>query len=280
MPIREYKPTSPGRRFGSVSDFAELTTRKPEKSLLEPQKKSGGRNASGKIMVRHRGGGNRQHFRRIDFRRNKSDIPAKVATIEYDPNRSSRIALLHYRDGEKRYILAPKGLKVGMEVVSGERVPPEVGNCMPLEHIPAGMPIHNVELRPGAGACMVRSAGASAVISAKEGGQAHITLPSGEIRRVPLACRATIGQVGNVEHSGVQLGKAGRRRHRGFRPTVRGTAQNPVDHPMGGGEGRTSGGRHPVSPTGKLAKGGKTRKRRLPSNKHIVRRRRVKRSRR
>ena len=280
MPIREYKPTTPGRRFGSVSDFTELTTRKPEKSLLESQKKTGGRNASGKITVRHRGGGNRQHYRRIDFRRKKSGIPAKVATIEYDPNRSARIALLHYRDGEKAYILAPKGLKVGMEVVSGESVPPEIGNCMALENIPPGMPIHNIELRPGAGGCMVRSAGASAVISAKEGGQAHITLPSGEIRHVPLQCRATIGQVGNIEHSGIQLGKAGRQRHRGFRPSVRGTAQNPVDHPMGGGEGRTSGGRHPVSPTGKPAKGGKTRKRRLASNKHIIRRRRVKRSRR
>ena len=278
MPIREYKPTSPGRRFGSVSDFAEITTRTPEKSLLEPQKKKSGRNASGKITVRHRGGGNRQHYRRIDFRRSKRDIPAKVATIEYDPNRSARIALLHYRDGEKRYILAPKGLTVGMEVISGDDTPPEVGNCMLLANIPPGMPIHNIELRAGAGACMVRSAGSSAVISAKEGGYAHITLPSGEIRRISLGCRATIGQVGNVEHSGIKLGKAGRRRHMGFRPSVRGTAQNPVDHPMGGGEGRTSGGRHPTSPTGKLAKGGRTRRRRLPSNKHIIRRRRAKRS--
>lgn len=273
MAIKKYKPTSPGRRFATVSDFSEITATKPEKSLLTPLKKTGGRNAHGRITSRRRGGGHKRRYRIIDFRRDKDGVPAKVATIEYDPNRSARIALLHYKDGEKRYILAPRGLEVGAEVISGEQTPPEIGNCMCLKSVPPGMAIHNIELEPGRGAQLVRSAGGSATVSAKEGQYAHVNLPSGEIRRIHLRCRATIGQVGNVEHSSMTLGKAGRARWLGRRPRVRGMAMNPVAHPMGGGEGRAGGGRVPVSPWGKPSKGGKTRKRRKPSNKFVVKRR-------
>jgi len=273
MGIKEYKPVTPGRRQGSVSDFAEITSTEPEKSLLVPLKKTGGRNFHGVITCRHRGGGSKRKYRLIDFKRDKDDIPATVTSIEYDPNRSARIALLTYADGEKRYILAPEGLKVGDKLMSGEKVEPRVGNCMPLKNIPIGLMVHAVELTPGKGAQLARSAGAMAQLSAREGGYALLTLPSGEIRKVREECRATIGQVGNAEHSLISLGKAGRTRWLGRRPKVRGVAQNPVSHPMGGGEGRSSGGRHPCSPTGKPAKGGKTRKKGLPSDKLIVRRR-------
>ena len=278
MGIRYYKPTSPGRRDASVSDYAELTPgAKPEKSLLRPKPKTGGRNHHGKITSRHRGGGHKQRYRVVDFRRDKDGIPAKVASIQYDPNRTARIALLHYVDGEKRYILAPDGLKTNTQVISGPDSPPEVGNCMPLKNIPLGTTIHNVELLPGRGGAMCRSAGTSATLMARESDWAQISLPSGEIRRVPVRCRATIGKVSNPEQMAIRLGKAGRKRWMGRRPHVRGTAMNPVDHPHGGGEGRTKGGRHPVSPTGKPAKGGSTRKRRNPSNQAIVRRRRSRR---
>ena len=278
MGIRRYKPTSPGRRGATVSDFADLSAgAKPEKRLLRPKRKTGGRNNQGKITSRHRGGGHKQRYRLIDFRRNKDGIPAKVASIQYDPNRSARIALLHYVDGEKRYILAPEGLVVGAKVESGREAPPTVGNCLPLSAIPLGTAVHNIELQPERGGIMCRSAGARATLSACQADWAQLILPSGEIRRVPSACRATIGGVGNADHMGVVLGKAGRKRWLGRRPHVRGTAMNPVDHPHGGGEGRTKGGRHPVSPTGKSAKGGSTRKRGKGSNKSIVRRRRSKR---
>ncbi len=278
MGIRKYKPTSPGRRDSSVSDFKELTRgAKPEKSLLRPQKKTGGRNNQGKITVRHRGGGHKRRYRIIDFRRAKDGVPARVHSIQYDPNRSARIALLHYFDGEKRYILAPDGLKAGMQVESGPESPPSVGNALPLSKIPLGTVVHNVELRAGAGASMCRSAGTSATLMAREADWAQITLPSGEIRRISSKCRATIGKVGNSDHNSIRLGKAGRKRWLGRRPHVRGTAMNPVDHPHGGGEGRTKGGRHPVSPTGVPAKGGGTRKRRKASNSSIVRRRRTRR---
>jgi len=240
-------------------------------------KKKGGRNNQGKITVRHRGGGHKRLYRQIDFRRNKDSIPARVASIEYDPNRSARIALLFYADGEKRYILAPKGLTAGDTVVSGPGVEPVVGNAMPLENIPPGTTIHNIEMQPGRGGQLCRSAGTSAVINAREGRWAQITLPSGEVRRLPSKCRATIGEIGNSEHSSIVLGKAGRKRWMGRRPHVRGTAMNPVAHPMGGGEGRSAGGRHPCSPTGKLAKGGHTRKRRKASSKAIIRRRKSRR---
>ncbi len=278
MGIRRYKPTSPGRRGATVSDFRELTPgATPEKSLLRSMPKTGGRNNQGKITARHRGGGHKQRYRLIDFRRNKDRVPAVVASIQYDPNRSARIALLHYADGEKRYILAPEGLAPGSRVESGPEAAPSVGNCLPIRAIPLGAAIHNIELQPGRGGVLCRSAGASATLAAREADWAQITLPSGEIRRIPSACRATIGSIGNADHMGVVLGKAGRKRWLGRRPHVRGTAMNPVDHPHGGGEGRTKGGRHPVSPTGKLAKGGATRKRRKASNKAIVRRRRSKR---
>jgi large subunit ribosomal protein L2 len=278
MGIRRYKPTTPGRRGASVSDFADLTPgAKPAKRLLRPKVKTGGRNNQGKITAQHRGGGHKKAYRLIDFRRNKDGIPAKVNSIEYDPNRSCRIALLHYVDGEKRYILAPEGLKPGTRVVSGDEAPPNVGNCLPLSRMPLGVTIHCVEMQPGRGGVMCRSAGTSAVLAAREADWAQITLPSGEIRRVPSACRATIGSCGNSDHMNIVLGKAGRKRWMGRRPHVRGTAMNPVDHPHGGGEGRTKGGRHPVSPSGKSAKGGKTRYRRKPSNAAIVRRRRSKR---
>jgi large subunit ribosomal protein L2 len=278
MGIRKYKPTSAGRRNASVSDFADLTPgAKPEKSLLRKLTKKGGRNNQGKITARHRGGGHKRRYRLIDFRRNKDGVPAKVDSIQYDPNRSARIALLHYVDGEKRYILAPEGLKAGDQVVSGAESPPAVGNCLPLKSIPLGTTVHNVEMQPGRGGVLCRSAGSSATLMARDADWAQLNLPSGEIRRIPSACRATIGSIGNSEHSAVVLGKAGRKRWLGRRPHVRGTAMNPVDHPHGGGEGRTKGGRHPVSPTGKPTKGGSTRKRRKPSNAAIVRRRRTKR---
>ncbi len=273
MPIRKYRPMTPGTRHKSVSDFAEITKSRPEKSLLEPMKKSGGRNNLGRITVRRRGGGAKRAYRRIDFRRDKYDVPAKVASIEYDPNRSARIALLHYADGEKRYILAPLGLTVGQTVVSGLRVEPKVGNAMPIRNIPQGLEIHNIELRPGRGGQLVRSAGNVAVLSAKEGDYANVILPSGEMRLIHLDCHATIGQLGNTDHQLVSLGKAGRARHLGRRPKVRGTAMNPVAHPMGGGEGRTAGGRHPCSPWGKLSKGQRTRSTRARTSRFIVRKR-------
>jgi large subunit ribosomal protein L2 len=278
MGIRRYKPTTAGRRGATVSDFGELTPGvKPEKSLLAPKRATGGRNNQGRITARHRGGGHKRMYRLIDFRRNKDGVPARVHSIEYDPNRSARIALLHYADGEKRYILAPTGLERGNEVLSGPEVPPAVGNSLPLKNIPLGMSIHNIEMQPGRGGRMCRSAGTSATLAARKADWAQITLPSGEIRRVPSACRATVGVIGNADHDAVVIGKAGRNRWRGRRPHVRGTAMNPTDHPHGGGEGRTKGGRHPVSPTGKSAKGGGTRKRRKPSNAAIVRRRRSRR---
>jgi large subunit ribosomal protein L2 len=275
MGIRRYNPTTPGRRQASVSDFAELTPgAQPEKALLIPKKRKGGRNNQGVITARHRGGGHKRMYRLIDFRRNKDGVPAKVESIQYDPNRTSRIALLNYVDGEKRYILAPDGLKQGDTLLSGAEAPPTVGNCLPLSAIPLGMTIHCIEMQPGRGGVLCRSAGMGATLAARDANWAQINLPSGEIRRVPAQCRATIGSVGNSEHMNVQLGKAGRTRWLGWRPHVRGTAMNPIDHPHGGGEGRTKGGRHPVSPTGKLAKGGRTRKRHKASNKAIVRRRR------
>ena len=278
MGIRQYKPTSAGRRNASVSDFADLTPGvKPEKSLLRPLTKTGGRNHQGKITSRHRGGGHKRQYRVIDFARTKDGIPAKVASIEYDPNRSARIALLHYADGEKRYILAPDGLQVGAQVQNGPTAPPTVGNTLPLKNIPFGTTIHCIEMLPGRGGRMCRSAGTNATLMAREANWAQISLPSGEIRRVPAACRATVGKVGNGDHMAIVLGKAGRARWLGRRPHVRGTAMNPIDHPHGGGEGRTKGGRHPVSPTGKPAKGGRTRQRSKASNSAIVRRRRSRR---
>jgi large subunit ribosomal protein L2 len=276
MGLRFYKPTTPGRRQGSVSDFAEITDRKkkPEKSLLEPAKKKGGRNNQGIITVRFRGGGHKRMYRRIDFKRRKDGVWANVVSIEYDPNRSARIALLQYEDGEKRYILAPEGLKAGDRIISGEEAEPRVGNCLPLRRIPLGMTVHNVEMQPGRGGQLCRSAGTRVTLTAREGHWAQITLPSGEVRRVSSECRATIGAIGNADHMNVSLGKAGRKRWMGRKPHNRGTSMNPVSHPMGGGEGRTAGGRHPCSPTGVLAKGGKTRKKRKPSNAAIIRRRR------
>jgi large subunit ribosomal protein L2 len=250
---------------------------KPEKTLLRPVKKKAGRNNQGVITARHRGGGHKRRYRQIDFRRDKDAVAGRVHSIQYDPNRSARIALIHYVDGEKRYILAPDGLKAGQMIESGPEAPPSVGNCLPLARIPLGTDIHNIEMRPGQGAALCRSAGMGAVLMAREADWAQISLPSGEIRRVPAGCRATIGKVGNPDHMNIEMGKAGRKRWLGRRPHVRGTAMNPIDHPHGGGEGRTKGGRNPVSPTGKLAKGGFTRKRRKPSNSAIVRRRRSRR---
>jgi len=278
MGIRKYKPTSPGRRDASVSDFADLTKgAKPEKSLLRPLKKNAGRNNQGVITVRHRGGGHKRKYRVIDFKRNKDGVKSVVDSVQYDPNRSARIALLKYIDGDKRYIIAPDGLKQGMTVESGADAPPTIGNCLPLKNIPLATVIHNVEMRPGQGGILCRSAGTNAVLMAREANWAQISLPSGEIRRVPAACRAVIGKVGNSEHSSIRLGKAGRSRWLGRRPTVRGTAMNPIDHPHGGGEGRTKGGRHPVSPSGVPAKGGRTRQKAKASNAAIVRRRKSKR---
>jgi len=275
MGIRTFKPTTPGRRQGSVSDYVEISDRskKPEKSLLRPKPKKGGRNNQGIITVRFRGGGHKQMYRVIDFKRRKDSVWATVLAIEYDPNRSARIALLEYTDGEKSYILAPEGLKKGDKVVSGEEVEPRVGNCIPLRRIPLGMTVHNLEMQPGRGGQLCRSAGTRATLTAREGRWAQITLPSGEVRRISSDCRATIGAIGNSDHMNVSLGKAGRKRWMGRKPHNRGTSMNPVSHPMGGGEGRTGGGRHPCSPTGVLAKGGKTRKKRKPSNASIVRRR-------
>jgi large subunit ribosomal protein L2 len=278
MGIKQYNPVTAGRRGASVSDFKELTKgAQPEKSLLKPLRKKGGRNNQGRITARHRGGGHKQQYRLIDFKRDKDGVPAKVASIQYDPVRSARIALLHFADGEKRYIIAPDGLAVGATVENGPDAPPNVGNCLPLSRIPLGVSVHSVEMQPGRGARLCRSAGTSAVLMAREADWAQVTLPSGEIRRVPAACRATIGQVGNADAMNVVIGKAGRNRWKGIRPHVRGTAMNPIDHPHGGGEGRTKGGRHPVSPTGIPAKGGFTRQRRKASNKAIVRRRRSRR---
>jgi large subunit ribosomal protein L2 len=260
-----------------VLDFSELTHKAPEKTLLKPLKGSGGRNNHGSITSRFRGGGHKRMYRVIDFKRDKDDIPAKVAAIEYDPNRTCHIALLHYADGEKRYILAPKGLTVGETVISGQRVEPKLGNSMPLAAIPTGITVHNVELHPGRGGAFARAAGVEITLSAKDGSWAFLNMPSGEMRKVHVSCRATIGQVGNSDHQLVSLGKAGRKRHLGRRPHVRGVAQNPVSHPMGGGEGRSSGGRHPCSPWGKLSKGGKTRNPRKPSSSMIVRKRKKRR---
>ncbi|MHC4507334.1 MAG: 50S ribosomal protein L2 [Planctomycetota bacterium] len=279
MGVRVYKPTSAGRRNSSVNDYAELTTNRPEKSLCRRIKKHGGRNHRGVTTSRFRGGGARKIYRIIDFKRNKDGVPAKVATIEYDPNRNCFISLLHYADGEKRYILAPLGVKVGDSVESGLSCEPKVGNAMPLAAIPAGLEIHNIEMRPGQGGKLVRGAGNSARIVAKEGDWVTVVLPSGEMRMIRRECRATIGQLSNPDDQNVRIGKAGRTRHMGRRPHVRGKAMNPVAHPMGGGEGRANGGRHPCSPTGVLAKGGKTRNPRNPSNKRIIRRRKTKRQR-
>jgi large subunit ribosomal protein L2 len=272
MGIKQYKPTSPGRRFQSVADFAEITRSKPEKSLLRPLKKSGGRNNFGCVTAWHRGGGHKRRYRLIDFRRDKLSIPGKVHSIEYDPNRSARIALVHYADGEKRYILAPKGLNVGDVIESGPNAEMRVGNAMPLEKITLGSTIHNIELRPGRGGQLARSAGTAAQLVAKEGSYAHVRLPSGEVRMIHLRCYATVGEVGNADHENVSLGKAGRTRWLGRKPVVRGVAMNPVDHPMGGGEGKSSGGRHPTTPWGVKTKGKKTRKKKL-SDKFILRRR-------
>lgn len=272
MGIRRFKPTSAGRRFGSVLIFKdEITSTTPEKSLLRPLKKTGGRNSHGHITSRRRGGGAKRAYRLIDFKRDKDGVPARVATIEYDPNRSANIALLHYRDGEKRYIIAPAGLKVDQMVESGAGVEPKVGNSMPLGLVPLGMEIHNVELQPGKGGQLARSAGMSARLLARDGRYVTLVLPSGEMRKVLGTCRATIGEVGNGDHQHVKIGKAGRNRHLGRRPRVRGSAMNPIAHPMGGGEGRRAGGRHPSSPWGKPSKGGNTRKRSKASNKFIVR---------
>jgi large subunit ribosomal protein L2 len=274
MAIRRYKPTTPGRRGATASDYAEVTRSKPEKGLTRRRPSTGGRNAYGRITTRHRGGGNKRRYRFVDFRRNKDGVPAKVAAIEYDPNRNARIALLHYLDGEKRYIIAPNRLNVGETVVSGEGADIKPGNALPLRNIPVGTVIHAVELRPGGGAKIARSAGTSVQLIAKEGKMAHLRMPSGEIRLVESACRATVGEVGNAEWELINWGKAGRRRYKGWRPSVRGVVMNPVDHPLGGGEGKSSGGRHPTSPWGK--KEGRTRKKNKASNNMIVRRRKTK----
>jgi len=273
MAIRKLKPNTPGTRFMSIASFDEITKSTPEKSLTSSLKKSGGRNNKGRLTSRSRGGGHKRKYRIIDFKRNKFGVPAKVFSIEYDPNRSSRIALLHYTDGEKRYIIAPDGLKVGDSVASGEGVEIKIGNALKLKDIPLGSFIHNVELKPGKGGQLARSAGMAIQLTAKEGKYAHLKLPSSEVRMVNLECMATYGTVGNSEHENISLGKAGRSRWLGRRPKVRGVAMNPVDHPMGGGEGKSSGGGHPVSPWGQSAKGLKTRKKQHNSNKFIIKRR-------
>ena len=272
MAIRKYKPTSPGRRFQTCSDFDEITRTVPEKSLLIPLKGTGGRNCYGRITMRHVGGGHKRRYRVIDFRRDKVEIPAKVAELEYDPNRSSRIALLHYLDGEKRYIIAPSKMDVGDTIVSSERADIKPGNSMPIKNIPLGSLIHNVELKVGRGGQLIRSAGTYGQLMAKEEGYAQVRLPSGEVRKILLDCKATIGQVGNIDHENISIGKAGRSRWLGRRPKVRGVAMNPVDHPMGGGEGKSSGGRHPCTPWGVPTKGHKTRKNKK-TDKYIVKRR-------
>ena len=278
MAVKHLKPTSPGRRWQTVSDFAEITTDKPEKSLLEPLPKKAGRNNNGRITTRHQGGGHKRQYRKIDFKRNHDDVPAKVASIEYDPNRSARIALLNYADGFKAYILAPEGLKVGYTVVSGAKgVDIKPGNCMPLSEIPVGTLVHAVEFQPGKGAALARSAGTSVQLMGKDNGYAVLRLPSSELRRVLLTCRATIGEVGNADHSNIVIGKAGRNRWAGVRPTVRGTVMNPVDHPHGGGEGKNhTSGRPSVTPWGIPTKGKKTRDPKKGSNRLIVRRRKTK----
>src|SRR5947199_8957787 len=278
MPVRKRKPTSPGRRFQTVSDFAEITRDKPERSLTKPKPRTGGRNAYGRMTSRHRGGGHKRKYRVVDFRRDKDGVPAKVAAIEYDPNRNARIALLHYRDGEKRYILAPARVGVGEVLQSGHGSELRPGNALPLRYVPVGTTVHNVELKPGAGGKMGRGAGSSVQLVAKEGDFATLRLPSTEMRRVPIDCRATIGEVGNAEAELISIGKAGRNRWKGKRPQTRGVAMNPVDHPLGGGEGKTSGGRHPVSPWGQPE--GRTRDTNKPSQKLIIRRRRTRGSRR
>jgi len=278
MALRKRKPTSAGRRFQSSSDFAEITRDNPEKSLLAPKKRTGGRNNLGRKTARHRGGGHKQQYRIVDFRRNKDGIPAVIAAIEYDPNRNARICLLHYLDGEKRYILAPAGVKVGDRLQSGQGSDIRPGNALPLRYIPVGTVVHNVELRPGGGGKMARSAGMSLQLVAKEGAFATLRLPSTEMRRVPIDCRGTVGTVGNSEAELISIGKAGRNRWKGVRPQTRGVAMNPVDHPLGGGEGKSSGGRHPVSPWGKAE--GRTRNKNKPSQRLIVRRRRTRGSRR
>ncbi|MFQ5461146.1 MAG: 50S ribosomal protein L2 [Phycisphaerae bacterium] len=279
MGVKVYKPTSPGRRTASVNDFAELTDKKkrPEKSLCERLRKPGGRNHHGRITVRHRGGGARRIYRRIDFKRRKDGVVGTVVAVEYDPNRSCHIALVEYADQERRYILSPAGLTAGDKIESGPESEPKVGNALPLKNIPTGMDVHNVEINAGQGGKLARSAGASARLLSRNDNWAIVVLPSGEMREVRVECRATIGQIGNVEHQGVRWGKAGRTRHRGRRPHVRGTAKNPVCHPLGGGEGRSGGGRHPCSPTGILAKGGRTRSPNKVTNKRILRRRKSKR---
>lgn len=272
MPIKSYKPVTPSLRFRKTLDFSEITDSKPEKSLIKPLKKSGGRNNFGRVTSRHRGGGHKRHYRVIDFKRNKDGIESKVTSIQYDPNRSALIALLTYKDGDKKYILYPNGLKVGDVLMSGENVEIHVGNCMPIVNIPMGTFIHNIEMKIGKGGQMARSAGSYAQLVAKEGGYAHLKLPSGEVRLVNLRCRATIGQVGNLEHENRVIGKAGAKRWMGIRPRVRGVAMNPIDHPMGGGEGKSSGGRHPTSPWGWKTKGMRTRGKKK-SDKYIVKRR-------
>jgi large subunit ribosomal protein L2 len=274
MPIKKFKPTSPGRRFMTVSDFAEVTRTEPEKSLVEPVKKKGGRNNAGRITTRHKGGGHKRRYRVVDFKRVKDGVPAKVAGIEYDPNRSANIALLHYADGAKAYILAPARLRVGSVVESGPSADIKPGNALPLQNIPTGTLVHNVELKPGQGGKMARSAGSGIQLVGKDGDTAVLRLPSGELRRVALTCRATVGQVGNVDHENISGGKAGRSRWRGKRPTVRGSAMNPVDHPHGGGEGKSKGGRHPVTPWGVPTLGKRTRRKHKESDRLIIRQRR------
>ncbi len=274
MAVKHFKPTSPGRRFATVSTFDEITKKEPEKALLAPLSKKSGRNVYGRMTVRHRGGGHKRSYRIIDFKRDKDDVPAKVAGIEYDPNRSAHIALLNYVDGEKRYILAPMGLRTGQSVVSGMKVEIRPGNAMPMRSIPVGTFVHNIEMKKGYGGQLARSAGAAAQLAAKEGTMAHVRLPSGEVRLVPLDCRATVGQIGNVEHENLTIGKAGRARWLGRRPTVRGSVMNPCDHPHGGGEGRAPIGlKSPVTPWGKPTLGYKTRRKQKDSDKLIVRRR-------
>lgn len=271
MPLKTYKPTSPGRRLASVSTFEEITRKGPEPGLVTALKKWAGRNSAGRIAVRHRGGGAKRKYRAVDFKRDKAGVPASVAAIEYDPNRSARIALLHYADGEKRYIIAPAGLAVGMKVMSGQDAEPTLGNALPMGKMPVGIEIHNIELKPAGGGKLVRSAGLSAVLTAKDEKNATLRMPSGETRMINAKCSATVGKVGNPDHENISLGKAGRKRWNGIRPTVRGVAMNPIDHPMGGGEGKASGG-HPQSPWGTYAKGQKTRRKRK-SNKFIIARR-------
>ena len=273
MPLKAHKPYTPSRRHMVLSDFAEITKSSPERSLVKAKKQKAGRNSAGRISVRHRGGGHKRRYRVIDFKRDKFGIPAKVAGIEYDPNRSARIALLHYADGEKRYIVAPQNLEVGATLMSGPDAEPALGNALPLGKIPVGMAVHNIELIAGKGGQLVRSAGTSAQLMSREADWANVKMPSGEIRMIRTNCYATIGRVGNVEHNNIVMGKAGRKRWLGIRPTVRGVAMNPVDHPMGGGEGRTSGGGHPKSPWGLLAKGKRTRDKHKQTNKYIVERR-------